>query len=285
MPATHQHIVIIGLGVVGAALADELTLRGATNVTVFEQGPLYVTGGSSSHAPGFVFQTTPNRTMSLLARRTMDKLDGAAIGDQWLVKRVGGLELATTPERLHDLRRRVGLAHSWGIPAELVGPEFVAEAWPGLDTSFVLGAMHTPSDGIVKSVPTVQWQAERALDRGARIVPNTRVTGIRRERGHVRGVEILPVPSAPDAPSEFVSADLVVSCAGLWGPGLARDLLGFELPMVPMEHGFGMSAPVPSLRGRNTEVGELSRPMLRHQDYSMYLREYVDRIGIGAYNH
>ncbi|GGA61752.1 sarcosine dehydrogenase [Pseudoclavibacter endophyticus] len=285
MPASAPKIVIIGLGVVGAALADELTLRGCTNVTVFEQGPLYVTGGSSSHAPGFVFQTTPNRTMSLLARRTLDKLDGVVLGEQWLLKRVGGLEIATTPERLHDLRRRRGLAHAWGIPADLIGPEEAGRLWPGLDISLVLGALRTPSDGVVKSVPAVQWQAERAIDRGAQLVPNTRVTGIRREGGRVLGVEVVAVPSAADATPEFVAADIVVSCAGLWGPGLARDLLGFELPMVPMEHGFGMSAPVPSLLGAHTPIEELSRPMLRHQDFSLYLREYVDRIGIGAYNH
>ena len=56
-------IVIIGAGVVGAALADELTQRGARNVTVVDQGPLYQTGGSSSHAPGFVFQINPSKAM------------------------------------------------------------------------------------------------------------------------------------------------------------------------------------------------------------------------------
>ena len=42
-------VVIVGLGVVGAAVADELVLRGWTDVTVVEQGPLFETGGSSSH--------------------------------------------------------------------------------------------------------------------------------------------------------------------------------------------------------------------------------------------
>ena len=280
----QPRVVIIGLGVVGAALADELTMRGLGDVTVFEQGPLYVTGGSSSHAPGFVFQTTADRTMTLLAGRTLDKLDGVELDGQWLLKRVGGLEIATTPERLHDLKRRTGLASSWGLPSSLIDPEECARLWPGLDTGAVLGGFLTPTDGIVKSAAAVQWQAERAIDRGARIVGSTRVVGIDRDGGRVTGVRVVPVPSA-DAEPETVPADIVVSCAGLWGPGVARDLLGFELPMQPMEHGFGTSAPVPSLAGRNTPLDEASRPMLRHQDFSLYLREYVDRIGIGAYNH
>ncbi|WOF23464.1 FAD-dependent oxidoreductase [Microbacterium betulae] len=282
--AAQPRVVIVGLGVVGSALADELTLRGIADVTVFDQGPLYVTGGSSSHAPGFVFQTTADRTMTRLAARTLDKLDGVRLDGQWLVKRVGGLEIATTPERLHDLRRRHGLASSWGVPSSLVDADECARLWPGLDPASVLGGFLTPTDGVVKSVPAVRWQAERAADRGARIVGSTRVVGIARKGGRVTGVEVVPVPSRDAAP-EHVPADVVVSCAGLWGPGISRDVLGFELPMQPMEHGFGHSGPVPSLAGRNTPLDETSRPMLRHQDFSLYLREYVDRIGVGAYNH
>jgi glycine cleavage system aminomethyltransferase T/glycine/D-amino acid oxidase-like deaminating enzyme len=280
----QPRVVLIGLGVVGAALADELTLRGIRDLTVFEQGPLYVTGGSSSHAPGFVYQTTPSRTMTALATRTLDKLDGVFLGDQWLLKRVGGLEIATTPDRLAELSRRRGLAASWGVPGRLVDPEECGLLWPGLDTTAVLGGFLTATDGIVKSVPAVQWQAERAIDRGARIVGSTRVVDIVREKGRVTGVMVLRVPGT-DATPEFVPADVVVSCAGLWGPGVAREMLGFEIPMQPMEHGFGYSAPVPSLVGRNTATDEATRPMLRHQDFSLYLREYVDRIGIGAYGH
>jgi len=282
----HQpRIVVIGLGVVGAALADELTQRGMRHVTVLEQGPLWETGGSSSHAPGFVFQTSPHRTMSLLARRTLDKLDGQKVDGQWLLKRLGGLEIATTPERLHDLYRRHGLAQSWGIPSRLVDPGECTELWPGLDTTSVLGGFHTPTDGVVKSVHAVRWQAERAVEHGARLLPRTRVVGVTRSGGRVTGVEVLPVPAPDGATPEHVPADVVVACAGLWGPGLARDLLGFELPMMPMEHCFGLSAPVPGLIGRHDVLDEASRPMLRHQDFSLYLREYVDRIGIGAYRH
>ena len=56
-----RRIVIVGSGVVGAALADELAARGATDVTVVDKGPLFVTGGSSSHAPGLVSRTSPSK--------------------------------------------------------------------------------------------------------------------------------------------------------------------------------------------------------------------------------
>src|SRR5262245_63601061 len=49
-------VVVIGAGIVGCALADELSTRGWTDITVVDQGPLFATGGSTSHAPGLVFQ-------------------------------------------------------------------------------------------------------------------------------------------------------------------------------------------------------------------------------------
>ena len=67
-------IVIIGAGVVGCSLADELTERGYTDVVVIEKGPLWAPGGSTSHAPGVVFQTNGSRTMAQFAQQTVEIL-------------------------------------------------------------------------------------------------------------------------------------------------------------------------------------------------------------------
>lgn len=94
---TGPRVVIIGAGVVGAALADELSSAGWTDVTVVDQGPLPATGGSSSHAPGLVFQTNPSKTMTELARYTVEKLCSLDVDGQPCFLQVGGLEVATTP--------------------------------------------------------------------------------------------------------------------------------------------------------------------------------------------
>jgi len=111
-------VVVIGAGVVGAAVADELTARGWTDVTVLDRGALPLPGGSSSHAPGLVFQTNPSKTMAGFARYTVEKL--STFDRPWCFNPVGGLEVATTPERLAELRRRHGLATSWGIGGVMI---------------------------------------------------------------------------------------------------------------------------------------------------------------------
>lgn len=277
-------VVIVGLGVVGAAVADELVQRGWRDITVVEQGPLFETGGSSSHAPGFVFQTSANRAMTQLAQRTLDKLEGLSVNGEWISKRVGGIELATTEERLRELHRRQGFAQSWGVPAELISPDRIAALWPGLDTGSLLGGMHTPTDAVVKGVRAVEFQARRAEAGGARLLPWTRVSAVHTAGSKVTGVQIRSVRAeGSDAgPGETLPADVVLLCTGLWGPGMAREQLGLELPMLPVEHGFGFSLPTTTGVDAATEV---IKPMLRHQDCAMYLREWGDRIAVGAYEH
>ena len=49
-------VVIVGAGIAGASVAHHLAERGWEQIVVVDQGPLWETGGSTSHAPGLVFQ-------------------------------------------------------------------------------------------------------------------------------------------------------------------------------------------------------------------------------------
>ncbi|MGO1182737.1 MAG: GcvT family protein [Micrococcaceae bacterium] len=283
-------IVVIGAGVVGAALADELVARGAQNVTVVEQGPLYHTGGSSSHAPGFVFQTSPSRIMCQLAQRTMNKLDGLELDGKPLSSRVGGLELASTPGQLQELKRRYGFARAWGVPAELLTVEQTLELWPGLDGTQILGSLHTPTDGVVYSERAAEFQARRAEAGGATILGLTRVVDVESENGRVTGVVVEDATAETgDSNRRTLPADVVVAAGGIWGHPLAK-LGGMRLPMHPMEHGFAWTAPVAELPGTAPDgtplaENEPGRPIIRHQGSGLYFREFGTRIGIGAYEH
>jgi glycine/D-amino acid oxidase-like deaminating enzyme len=104
---SRPRVVIVGAGIVGCALADELTERGWTDVTVVDQGPLFAAGGSSSHAPGLVFQTNPSKTMTAFAAYTVAKY--AALGPSCF-RQVGGLEVTSRatgwPRRWTAVRSR-----------------------------------------------------------------------------------------------------------------------------------------------------------------------------------
>ncbi|WP_163509802.1 GcvT family protein [Fodinicola acaciae] len=269
--AVHPRVVIIGAGIVGCALADELTARGWTAVTVLDQGPLFATGGSTSHAPGLVFQTNPSKTMTEFASYTVGKYASLTLDGAPCFQQVGGLEVATTPARLRDLRRRHGWAISWGVESALISPEECAVLHPLLDANRVLGGFHIPSDGLAKPVRAAQAQARQAISRGARFVAHQKVVAVERKAGRVQSVR---------TETDEFRADIVVSAAGMWGP-LVGALVDLTVPLVPMAHQYAKTAPLPDL----DETREATLPILRHQDADLYFREHFDRLGIGAYGH
>ncbi|MFI7322896.1 FAD-dependent oxidoreductase [Streptomyces venezuelae] len=273
--AAGPRVVIVGAGIVGCSLADELTARGWTDVTVLDQGPLPAPGGSTSHAPGLVFRTSPSKTLTAFAAYTVEKFNALEVDGLPCFNAVGGLELATTPERWADLHRKAGLAASWGVRAELVGPARCKELWPLIDETLVHGGLYTPEDGLARAVPACRAQMERARAHGARFLGRHTVTGIEKDGGRVTGV----VTDRGTFP-----ADHVVSAAGFWGPVIGR-MAGVDIPLLPLAHQYVKTAPLPELAGLNDPRAEASRPILRHQDRDLYFREHTDRIGIGSYAH
>lgn len=267
-------VVVIGAGIVGCSLADELTARGWSDVTVLEQGPLPAPGGSTSHAPGLVFQTSPSRTMTAFARYTVEKFGALDVDGLPCFDPVGGLELATTPERWADLHRKAGWAASWGVRGELVSPARCKELWPLVDESMILGGFHTPDDGLARALLAARAQQSRAEARGARFLDRHTVTGIEREDGHVTGV----VTDRGTFPATHV-----VSAAGFWGPVIGR-MAGVDVPLLPLAHQYAKTGPLPELAATGRET-EASRPILRFQDRDLYFREHHDRLGIGSYAH
>jgi glycine cleavage system aminomethyltransferase T/glycine/D-amino acid oxidase-like deaminating enzyme len=272
---TVPRVVIIGAGVVGAALADELTLRGWDRVTVVDQGELPAPGGSTSHAPGLAFQCNGSKTMTDLARYTVDKLGSLELDGQPCYLPVGGLEVATTPERVAELHRRHGWLTSWGVESRVLDAAEACAVYPLLDPDVVLAGLHTLTDGLVKAVRAVDAQTRRAAARGARLLPRHRVLDITVEGGRVTGV----VTDQGDLP-----ADIVVCCAGIWGPVIAAKV-GMSLPLTPLAHQLAWTSPVPALSGRPGPAVEAVLPILRHQDQDLYYRERFDTLAVGYYGH
>ncbi|MGW1375943.1 GcvT family protein [Streptomyces sp. NPDC002446] len=270
-----SRVVVIGAGIVGCSLADELTARGWTEVTVLEQGPLPAPGGSTSHAPGLVFRTSPSKTMTEFAAYTVEKFSSLEVDGLSCFNPVGGLEIATTEARWADLHRKAGLAASWGVRGELLTPEQCKELWPLLDAHRIHGGLHTPDDGLARALLACRAQITRAKARGARFLERHTVTGIEQDGGRVTGV----VTDRGTFP-----ADHVVSAAGFWGPVIGA-MAGVDVPLLPLAHQYAKTGPLPELAGVNDPRTEASRPILRFQDRDLYFREHTDRIGIGSYAH
>ncbi|MGH2618400.1 MAG: FAD-dependent oxidoreductase, partial [Thermomicrobiales bacterium] len=267
---THASIVIIGAGIVGTAAAHFLSHMGWRDIVVVEQGPLFAAGGSTSHAPGIVFQTNSSKTMTTFARETVALYDSLELDGEPCWYGVGSLEVATTPARWADLHRKHGWAQSWGIDSALLTPSQAKARLALLNPEAILGAYFVPSDGVAKAV----WAAE-ALARsasGATFHGRTEVTGIGTERGRVRAVE---------TSNGRIETDRVLVCCGIWGPRIG-SMVGAPIPLAPVEHQLAWTTPLPELAG---ETAEIAQPVLRHQDQDLYFRQRRDCYAVGGYGH
>jgi glycine cleavage system aminomethyltransferase T/glycine/D-amino acid oxidase-like deaminating enzyme len=265
-------VVIIGAGIVGCALADELTERGWTDVTVLEQGPLWAAGGSTSHAPGLVFQTNGSKTLANFATYTVEKLMSLELDGEPCFLQVGSLEVATTPERLSELHRRAGLATAWGIPAEVIAPEAAAKLHPVLDANSILGALHVPTDGLAKALRADEAMGRRAISRGAKFLERHEVLDIKKENGRVTGV----VTNKGD-----FAAEVVIACAGIWGPKVG-DMISMPTALQPLAHQLAWTEEIDSL---SDQTQEATIPLLRNQDHDLYYRQLGKSLGVGWYGH
>jgi glycine cleavage system aminomethyltransferase T/glycine/D-amino acid oxidase-like deaminating enzyme len=265
-------VVIIGAGIVGCALADELTERGWTDVTVLEQGPLWAPGGSTSHAPGLVFQTNGSKTLANFATYTVEKLMSLDLNGEPCFLQVGSIEVATTPQRLAELHRRAGLATAWGIPAEVITPEAAAKLHPVLDPNSILGALHVSTDGLAKALRADEAMGKRAISRGAKFLERHEVLDIKKENGKVTGV----VTNQGD-----FAADVVIACAGIWGPKVG-DMIGMPTALQPLAHQLAWTEDIESLADQEEEC---TIPLLRNQDHDLYYRQRGKGLGVGWYGH
>jgi dimethylglycine oxidase len=269
---SRADVVVIGAAVVGCSVAEHLTRLGVTDVVVLDQGALPATGGSTSHAPGLVFQTNPSKTMTELARTTVQRYGELEWEGSSCFHSVGSIEIATTPERHQELKRRHGFATSWNLASGLLTPDEVAEKIPLLDPETIYAGYHVPSDGIAKAVWACAAMAKEAESRGGRFYADTQVTGIDASGGRVRAVE---------TSQGRIETGLVVCCAGIWGPRVGR-MAGVQISLFPVEHQLAWTTPVPELAG---DTDEVRHPILRHQDAAMYFRQRRDHYAVGSYQH
>jgi glycine cleavage system aminomethyltransferase T/glycine/D-amino acid oxidase-like deaminating enzyme len=272
---TRAQTVIVGAGIVGASAAYHLADLGVTDVLVLDQGPLFATGGSTSHAPGLIFQTNGSRTMCRIAQDSVALYDTLDVDGERVWYGVGGLELATTPERIEELKRRQGFARAWGLEGtELLSPAECAERSPLLDPSTVLGGYFVPTDGAGKGVRIVEALARSAQTAGIRFEGGVTVTGFDTTGGRIHAVE---------TSSGRIECERVLLCAGLWGPTIGA-MAGVPIPLIAVQHQLVWTEPIPELANLDGDTW-VQQPIVRHQDRSLYYRQRDDHYGVGNYRH
>ena len=211
--------------------------------------------------------------MQQLADYTVEKFGSLDLDGAPCILPVGTLEVARTPERLAELQRRCAFATSWGWRGRMADAAECARLWPIIDPSGLEGGYVTESEGLAVALRAVEAQARRAIRRGATFIGDREVVGFELAGRRIAGVRTA---------GGTVPADVVVCCAGVWGPAVAAHL-GLTLPMLALEHQYVVTSPLLELAAN--AGNEATLPIVRHHDAGLYVRDHGDRVGIGSFNH
>jgi glycine cleavage system aminomethyltransferase T/glycine/D-amino acid oxidase-like deaminating enzyme len=262
---SQAQVVIIGGGVGGCSIAYHLTKMGWKDVVILERHEL--TAGSTWHSAGLVGQLRSDANLTRMMYYSTDLYrqlkDETGVDTGW--REVGGLRLASSPERMEDIKRMVGMARSFGMPMDLLSPKQAQAMFPLMSIEGVVGAAYTPNDGMIDPTGLTNALAAGAKSRGARIFQDTDVEAIRVEKGAI--TEVVTNRGT-------IKTEVVVNAAGQWG-GEVGKMVGLFLPVVPMAHLYIITKPIPGV--------EHDIPTLRDPDLLVYWREEVGGLVTGGY--
>jgi glycine cleavage system aminomethyltransferase T/glycine/D-amino acid oxidase-like deaminating enzyme len=264
----RARVVVIGAGIAGNSLAYHLAKLGWRDIVLVDKGPLPNPGGSTGHASNMMFLNEASADLTALTAESVRQYRELGVFTQ-----SGGIEVARTPERIEEFKRRLGLSRSLRYEAELITPARVKELVPYIDASIILGGLCIPESGVVDAVLAATLMREKALEMGAvSIAPLTEVTGIGVVDGRVAAVRTT---------RGTIQTETVVIACGIWSPRIAR-MAGASIPLTPAVHQLIRFGPVSMFAETH---GEIEFPMVRDMDAKMYERQHWEDLEVGSTAH
>ncbi|HZD74455.1 MAG TPA: FAD-dependent oxidoreductase [Actinomycetota bacterium] len=219
------HVVIVGGGGTGAALAHDLVLRGFL-VTLVERGE--VTSGTTGRHHGLLHSG---------ARYAVKDAESAVecIAENRILRHIapgsfeenGGLFVALDDDDMDYRPAFLDACESCGIAALELSPAEALRLEPNLNPA-LKGAVRVP-DATMDAMRLPLRFLATARRGGARLRPFTEVVGLLQHAGRVTGVAVREHHSGRELE---IGADLVVNATGPWSERLAA-MAGAMVPVRP----------------------------------------------------
>ena len=261
-------VVIIGGGVIGCSVAYHLAKLGWGDVILLERKQL--TSGTTWHAAGLIGQLRATAAMTKLAKYSADLYTaledetGVATG----IKQNGSITVALTEDRKEEILRQASMARAFSVEVETISPAEAKARYEHLNIDGVKAAVFVAKDGQGDPANIALALAKGARQKGASLLEQVHVTGIRTE-----GQRAIGVDWHSDEQTGFLEADHVVNCAGMWGREVGR-MAGVNVPLHACEHFYIVTEPI---------AGLTQLPVLRVPDECAYYKEDAGKMLLGAF--
>ena len=265
---THSRVVVIGGGIVGAAVLYHLTKLGWPDVVLVERKQL--TAGSTWHAAGgfHAMNSDPNvarlQAYGISVYREVEEISGQDVG----MHLTGGIQVAATEERWENIRYEHAKHKVLGIDSHLLTPDEIIKLCPIMDTADIIGGLFDGNEGNIDPYGSTQALARAARQGGAEVYVNTMVEDLVHKADGTWTVV---------TDQGNIQCEHIVNAAGLWAREVGA-MAGVHVPIVPMEHHYLLTGEIDELVEWDGEL-----PLVLDLDGEMYLRQEHNGVLLGVY--
>jgi glycine/D-amino acid oxidase-like deaminating enzyme len=191
-PPTTSNVVVIGAGVTGALVADALTAAGLGVVVLDRRAPACGSTAASTSLLSYeidvslvelskmIGEASAVRAYQLSIRAVNDIATiAASLPEPCGYAQCPSIRLATQHRHARELEKEAALRQRHGLDAEYWPAQRVEQTY-GLPSH---GAVHTGVAGVVDPVRLTRALLDRAMTRGALLLPRTPARDVRQEGG------------------------------------------------------------------------------------------------------
>jgi sarcosine oxidase subunit beta len=254
--------VVIGAGIIGAAIAFRLSESGLDVVALETQAsPAMGSTGRSAAGVRVQFSEATNIMLSwesIREYRSFPELYGVDAG-----YRSQGYLFLVPGSRWKTHREALALQRRLGVPVRELTVDEAQEIVP-FDPGGIAGVTFGPADGVVDPHAITLAYLRLARERGARLLLDTPVLSAA-SKAEVWRIE---------TPNDTIEAPIVINAAGAWAGSVARSA-GLELPVKPLRRMVFATSPLGEYR---------SIPLTVDVESAFYLRSEGARILFGRSN-
>ncbi len=266
---SHARVVIVGGGVMGAALLYHLTKEGWTDIVLIEKAEL--TSGSTWHAAGQITHGLAHWGLGTINKYGVEFYNGleAETGQSVSWHGCGSMRVAYLDDEVDFIRHILSVGRGMGVPMEIIGPDEIRKLHPFFNLDGVKAALHTPDDGHVDPSGATMGMVKGARDRGAKVIRQNRVVDIKQ----------LPTGEWKVFTEQGdIVCQHVVNAGGTYAKQIAA-WSGYDLPMANTTHHYFVTDTVDEFRDLEREL-----PVVRDDmTYSGYIRMEQKSGLIGIY--
>jgi len=230
--ASPREIVVVGAGIVGCAIAYELSRRGASVIVIDDRAPgMGATQASAGVLAPFIEARNDGPLIELTARSLglFDEFVSRVRSDSQATvayQRSGTLDVALDADALTTIQK----THAWldarGVESTLLDARAAVECEAQLSSS-VTGGLLIPAHGFVGASQLTHALTTAALRKGTRFVDYGRVASVTRDGAGLR-------LNTSGMLRKIVRADTVVLAAGSWSGAVQIEGVEKRVPVRPI---------------------------------------------------